>query len=230
MAYYSIPLKAGVAHVQEVPGSLILVDGIDGAAGVDVTPIVNGSRQVTMPGRKSGFKYRTQFDAVELSAAADCQVRIFLTTNDVTLGFTDGAQVNVLGAVQVTNGTDQRLPVDLSGGTVNVTANNVGISNDNSKAVPTKPKALATIVNLPAVTVGTAAAQLVADATLERLHVRNGSDTQVIALGGPTVTLANAAVVLYPGETMIEDQAAGATWYAISDAAGATAFVMGVKS
>lgn len=230
MAYYSIPLKAGVAHVQDVPGSLILVDGIDGAAGVDVTPIVNGSRQVTMPGRKAGFKYRTQYDAVELVAAADCQVRIFLTTNDVTLGFTDGAQVNVIGAVQVTNGTDKRLPVDLAGGTVTVTADNVGINNTNANAIPTRRQALATFVHVNAVAINTGAAQaLVSDATLRRVCIRNASASASVAIGGAGVTLANAAIVLGPGDVWTDDESAGAAWFATSDQNGADVRVMGAK-
>lgn len=230
MAYYSIPLKAGVAHVQDVPGSLILVDGIVGAAGVDVTPIVNGSRQVTMPGRKAGFKYRTQYDAVELVAAADCQVRIFLTTNDVTLGFTDGAQVNVLGSVQVTNGVDARLPVDVAGGTVNVTATNVGINNTDASPVPTRRAALSQLVHLAPVAVGTGAAQqIAADATLKRLTIYNADLTARVAIGGATVTLANAAIILQPGDTWTEDQGAAINWYAVSDKAGADVRVMGAK-
>jgi len=218
MAYYSIPLKAGVAHVQDIPGSLILVDGIDGAAGVDLTPIVSGSRQVTMPARKAGFKYRTQYDAVELVAAADCQVRIFLTTNDVTLGFTDGAQVNVVGSVLVSNGVDKRVPVDLANGTVTVTASDVAISNK-----------LTTLTHFPVGTIGTVAASVVNDATQKRLRFRNTHATAVIALGGATVTVANAAILLNPGDVWTEDDAPGANWYAISDTANATLAMMGMK-
>ena len=259
MAFYSIPLKAGVAHVQDVPGSLILVDGIDGAAGVDVTPIVNGSRQTTMPARKAGFKYRTQYDAVELVAAADCQVRIFLTTNDVTLGFTDGAMVNVIGAVQVTNGSANRLPVDLANGTVNVQATNVGINNTDATAVPVRQRAgdnfivdsklgavfmvspdaaamfkvdrkrLATVVDVGVVAVGVARVQLVADNTLERVRFRNTHATAQVAIGGAGVTLANAAVVLQPGDVWNEEDAPGATWYAISDTAATNVAITGLK-
>jgi hypothetical protein len=229
MAYYSIPLKAGVPHVQDVAGSLILVDGIDGAAGVDVTPILNGSRQVTMPARKAGFKYRTQFDAVDLVAAVDCQVRIFLTTNDVSLGFTDGAQVNVLGSVQVTNGADQRLPVDLANGTVNVTADNVGINNTNNTAIPMRNQALSVLVDLAAAVVGVAAASVSNDATLRRLRFRNESAAARVGLGGAGVTMAKAAIIIGPGEMWIEDDAAGANWYAVSDTAGADLRMVGVK-
>jgi len=218
MAYYSIPLKAAVPHVQEIPGALILVDGVDGAAGVDITPIISGSRQVTMPGRKAGFKYRVQYDAVELVAAVDCQVRIFLTTNDVTLGFTDGAQVNVAGSVLVTNGADNRLPVDIAGSNIQMTASNVGINNN-----------LTTLTHFGVGTVGVAAASVVNDATQKRLRFRNTHATASIALGGPGVTLANAAVVLNPGDVWTEDDAPGANWYAISDTAGATLAMMGVK-
>jgi hypothetical protein len=230
MAFYSIPLKAGVPHVQEVAGALILVDGIDGAAGVDITPIVNGSRQVTMPGRKAGFKYRTQYDAVELVAAADSQVRVFLTTNDVTLGFTDGAQVNVLGAVQVTNGPDVRVPVDIAGGTVTVTADNVGINNTDDLAIPVRHQSLKTIVDHAPVVINTGAAQsLINDATFAKLRIRNADDVAMVAIGGIGVTLANATILLPPGAVWVEDDAAGAAWYAVSDTDGADVRVIGMK-
>ncbi len=229
MAFYNIPLKAGVLHVQDVPGTLILVDGIVGAAGVDVTPIINGSLQTTMPARKAGFKYRTGYDAVQLRADVDCVVSIFLTTNDVSLGFTDGAQVNVAGGVSIVNAADARVPVDIGGGTVNVTASNVAIGNTNASPVPVQRQALSTLVDMNPVAVGTAAVQLVADPTLKRLVVRNASATQVVAIGGATVTLAKAAVVLQPSEMWSEEDAAGATWYAIADAAGADVRLLGVK-
>jgi len=218
MAYYSIPLKAGVPHLQEIPGALILVDGVDGAAGVDITPITSGSRQVTMPARKAGFKYRVQFDSVELVAAADCQVRIFLTTNDVTLGFTDGAQVNVVGSVLVSNGDDNRVPVDLASGSVTVTASDVGINNK-----------LTVLTHFPVANVGTVAASVVNDVTQKRLRFRNTHATAVIALGAAGVTVANAAILLNPGDVWTEDDAPGANWSAISDTANASLAIMGMK-
>jgi hypothetical protein len=230
MAYYKLPLKAGIEYVQDVLGSVILVDGIDGAAGVDVTPSMNGARMTTMPARKAGFKYQVKYDQVVLVAAADCTVAIFLTNNDVNLGFTDGAQVNVLGAVQVTNGADQRLPVDLAGGVVNVTADNVGISNDNSKPVPVQQQALTTIVHSAPVAINPGAAQALSnDATMKRLVIRNASPTANVAIGAAGVTLANAAILLAPGDIWVESDAAGAAWFATSDTAGADVRVQGVK-
>lgn len=231
MAFYRIPLKAGVEHVQYIAGSLILVDGIDGAAGVDVTPIFNNSPQVTMPARKAGFKYRTNYDAVALRAAVDCVVGIFLTTNDVSLGFTDGAQVNVLGSVELTNGVDKRVPVDLANGTVNVNAVNVGINNTDANPVPVRPQAMKTLVTfVPKVYGPGAAAGLVSDASLLRLRVRNNSQAGLLAIGSADVTMANAAIILKPGEMWVEEDAAGAAWYACTDTAGTEARIMGVKA
>jgi hypothetical protein len=216
MAFYSIPLKAGVPHVQDVAGVLILVDGIDGAAGVDVTPIINGSLQTTMPARKAGFKYRTGFDAVQLSAGTDCTVRIFLTTNDVSLGFTDGAQVNVAGGVSILNAADNRVPVDLAGGTVQVTAGQVDL------------KPLTTLVDKPAANVMQVAAQVMADATLRRIAFRNASASAQVALGGAGVSL-DSPITLGPGDIYFADDAAGATWYAIADQDNVKLSMMGMK-
>jgi hypothetical protein len=41
--------------------------------------------------------------------------------------------------------------------------------------------------------------------------------------------MAKAAIIIGPGEMWIEDDAAGANWYAISDTAGADLRMLGVK-
>jgi hypothetical protein len=228
MAYYKIPLKAGVEYRQDVIGSIILVDAIDGAAGVDITPMRNGTPQRTMPDRRVAFKYHTGFDAVILKAAVDCTVSIFLTDSDVSLGFTDGSQVNVLGSVSVSNGVDQRVPVDLAGGTVTVSADNVGINNTDANAVPVVQKAntkFATIVyqaqavtDVAAVAVTAVRAALVAaDANRRGLRIRNVG-ANAVAIGGAALTYAGAAVILQPGETWNESEAPGAAWYCVCDA------------
>lgn len=242
MGYYSIPLTANETQTIDVSGSLILVDSIDGAAGVDITPVRNGTPQRTMPGRKTAFKYRVGYDAVQLRATADCTVSIFLTTDDVSLGFTDGAQVNVLGAVAITNAADARVPVDLSGGTINLTAENVGISNtidnpvpvkvgnDDDEAVVVRQQSLTTIVDHTAATINTGPAQLlVSDPTFRSLRVRNASQSAVVVIGGPAVSLASATIELQPGDVWVEEHAPGAAWYATSDTAAADVRVMGVK-
>jgi len=68
------------------------------------------------------------------------------------------------------------------------------------------------------------------DATLKRLRIRNASTNgAVVAIGGAAVTLANAAIVLQPGEVWMEDDAAAAAWYAVSDVNGASVCLMGMK-
>lgn len=230
MSYYQFRLQAGVPFRVNVSGKLILVDDVDGAAGVDITPIRGGSNQRTMPKRKKAFKFWIDYDAIELQADAACTVSMFLSFTDVSLGFADGALVNVAGGVSVLNGPDSRVPVDVAGGVVNVTADNVGVSNTDANPVPVKLQAFANLVHLPAVAVNTGAAQaVVADATLKRLRLRNESSTARIAVGGAGVTMANAAIILEPGDTFIESDAAGASWFAVSDTNGASLRVMGVK-
>lgn len=230
MSYYIITLAANKPVNMTVAGTVILIDDLGAAPGLDITPSYGGHDLPKMPNRKKAFKFMESFDAVTLSAPVDCTVALFLSKNDVSLGFADGSLVNVSGQVSISNTSAARVPVDVAGGVVNVTATNVGINNDNTSAVPTKLKTLGTIVNNPAQVVDTVAALLVSETTFERLHIRNASDTQNIALGGSGVTFANAAVILAPGDSMIEDQAAGAAWYAVADQAGAAARVMGVHS
>lgn len=216
MSYYKFRLQAGVPFQAAVQGRMILVDEVDGAAGVDITPMRNNSTLRTLPNRKKAFKLWIDYDAIVLQAATACTVSLFLSVTDVSLGFADGALVNVAGGVEILNGLDKRIPVDLAGGTVNVNASSVA------------NQALNTIVNLAQVVVGVAAASVVNDNTLRRLRFRNSHATANIALGGAGVTM-ESPILLGPGQSWIEEDAAGANWYAISDTAGATLAMQGLK-
>ena len=68
-----------------------------------------------------------------------------------------------------------------------------------------------------------------ADATLRRLRVRNGHATARVAIGGAGVTMENAAVVIEPGDIWIEDDAAGAAWFVVSDTAATAVQLQGLK-
>jgi hypothetical protein len=232
MAYYRFQLQAGIALRAPVAGRVILLDDLGGASGLDITPNYGGRDLPTMPGRQKAFKFMEPFDAVTLTAPVDCNVGIFLSASDVSLGFTSGSAVSVSGGqLTIANDGTQRVPVDLAGGVVNVSATNVGVNNNNAAAVPVKNQALSTIVNFAAVTVNAAAqaVQLVSDATLRRLRIRNSHATATIAIGGAGVTLAGSPIQLGPGDMFIEEDAAGAVWYVVTDTAGATVQIQGLK-
>jgi hypothetical protein len=231
MAYYTVNLKANTPVTFNVKGRLILVDSLGGASGVDITPVDNGRELTKMPARQVAFKFQVDYDAVILQTPADATVGLFLSMTDVNLGFSAGSAVSVAGgSIIVTNGGDQRVPVDMAGGTVNVNATNVGINNNDAQAVPTRAGALTTILHAVPAAINTGAAQaLPADPTWKRLHITNQSPTAIIYIGASSVTAANAAIKLGPGESWVEDAAAGVTWYATSDTNGADVRVMGVK-
>lgn len=156
----------------------------------------------------------------------------------------------VLGVVTVDNTNAEAIPVlQKPGEAFEVHVNNVAplavsltetkINNSDAQAVPVVPKVGAvfsvkdvqcsTIVNIAPVSAGLAAVALVADATLRRLRVRNGHATATIALGGVGITMATAAIVLAPGDIWNESEAAGASWYAISDTAATPVLMQGLK-
>ena len=232
MSYYRIPLQAGQPFKQNTAGTLLLIDSTGVANGVDVMLTrKGGSDGVTMPGRQTAFRLVEPFEGVTFTSAVDTVLGVFLSTADVQLGFVSGGAVAVPGGVVVTNTVAERVPVDVGGAVIEVTATNVGINNDNANAIPVQQQALATIVHLAPATINTGAAQaLVNDATYKRLRIKNASDTQTIAIGGAGVTLANGAIILAPGDMWEEGDAAGAAWYAVADADGADVRVMGVKA
>jgi|GEM_PF-5031834 len=128
--------------------------------------------------------------------------------------FHDSAiNATIAGAVQVTN-------------TVTTT-----VGNTNAQAIPTQMQALATITDEAAVTITTANTiqPLISDPTQRILRIRNGNATGNLYIGSSTLTIANAAIVLAPGDLWIEQEAAGAAWYAISDTAGMIVQIQGLK-
>jgi hypothetical protein len=243
VSYYQVNLKAGQDYHLNVAGSVLLVDAVGVAGGIDITPVKNGSEKQTMPGRKIGFKYWIDFDGLKINAAVDTVAAVFVSFKDVNLGFSDGANVKVPDGVLVTNDATRRVPVDLGGAAINVTATNVGVNNTDANPVPVKLHASddatplpvlkqqqSTIVNYAPIAAGLAAAALVSDAALRRFTVRNNNAAAKIAIGGAGVTMANAAVILNPGDVWVEDDAPGAAWFVVSDTAGQFANVLGLKA
>jgi len=236
--FYTIVLRAGVDHQQSVSGKLILVDDIGAADGIDITPMLNGGNGRTMPKRKKAFKCWVDYDAVVLRSDVDTTVSLFLASRDVSLGFADGALVNVVGEVTVGNDPGARVPVDIGGGNVQVTATAVGINNTDANAIPTVQKAgsttvveqkegaefrmrpylAATVTEVGTLAVSDARLPLIAAAAGRRgLRIKNIGPNPV-AIGGAAVTMANAVVLIQPGETWNENEAPGAAWYCLTDA------------
>ena len=216
--FYTINLTANKPYTHDVPGALILIDDIIGATGVDIALVHNGREAKFVPNRKTAFRMKAPFDAVIFRSAVACTVTVFLTFTDVSLGFADGASVNVDGQVKITNDGASRVPVDIGGGTVNVTASGVTVGNTDATAVPVK-QLMAAAVSDPAPVAVTAAATVILAALPARrgLRLRNAG-VNAVAIGGALVTFAAAAVVIQPGETWAEGDAPGAAWYGICEA------------
>ncbi|MFC4932950.1 hypothetical protein [Massilia sp. GCM10023247] len=140
MSYRVFTLKAGQPVQIPVQGKVILVDDTGEAEGVDITPMKGGATFTKMPKRQKAFKCFADYDAIILEAAVDCVVSMFLSQTDVSLGFASGALVNVMGQVSIGNDPDNRVPVDIGGGLIEVTASNVGINNTDETAVPMRQR------------------------------------------------------------------------------------------
>lgn len=239
MSYKKIPLLAGVPLTLDIPGMLLLIDSTGVAGGVDVQLVRNGTPGTTMPDRKAAFRHVGAFDAVTFTAAVDTTVAAFLSNDDVQLGLNDGSSVKVPDGLKITNEAGEPIPV-LFGGTVAPVFGSATVTNDDAAAIPVKQKVGAVFTvqtekltvladHTPGV-INTGAAQLlISDATFKRLRVKNASAVARVAIGGVAVTMANAAIILEPGDMWTEDDAPGAAWYATSDTAAADVRVLGVK-
>jgi hypothetical protein len=236
MSLYTFSVKAGAPFYVKTPGTVLLVDSVSVSAGVDITLIKNGAERPKMPGRKAAFKINDDFDELILASAVDITVALFISFNDVNLGFQDGANVNIPNGVNVTNAIGSPVPVTftqviqpLGSVTVNNTPAQAVPIDPGSKVFLTQEQRLATVVNIAPVIAGLAQVQLVNDPTLLNYRARNTSATAKIGIGATGVTMANAAIVLLPGETFFEDDAAGASWFVISDTAGTQVNILGLK-
>jgi hypothetical protein len=230
---YTLKLTGGQRYAQATGGRVLLIDDIGAASGVDVTLVDDGRELATIPGRVAAFKLVQKFESVVFQSNVDATIRVFLSNNDVDLGYRSG--ITVVGAVSVTNTPDVHVT-----NTPNVAVTNVPdvhvtntptvtVGNNDAAAVPTRHKLLTTVTNIAPVSVGVAQTALVNDATLLQLRIRNAHATATIAIGPTGVTLVNGAVVLGPGEQWIEEDAPGIAWFAISDTAATSVQIQGLK-
>ena len=245
MSYQTITLQAGIPHRLDIECALILIDAVSTADGVDLQTLDRGgAASVVIPGRKAAFRLTGKFEGVILSAAVVTTVSLFLSKTDVQLGVVDGSAVSIPNGVRVINSDAQPVPVKTPAGQplevsfAGTVAPVLGvITNSDAQAIPVKPQIgaiftveqatevdtrpylAAAVANVAPVAVTAVAAALVAaSATRRGLRLRNVGANPV-ALGGAGVTFAGAAVVIQPGETWNENEAPGAAWYVICDAA-----------
>lgn len=110
-----------------------------------------------------------------------------------------------------------------------ISAGAMTVSNSDAAAVPMRHQNLSTVTNIGAVSIGIVETALVSDATLKQIRFRNMHAAANVAIGPAGITLATAAIILAPGDTWLEEDAAGIAWKAISDTAATPVAVMGLK-
>lgn len=230
MSYHKITLKAGIPFRRDIIGRLLLIDDCGVAGKVDVQMLVAGSADVVMYDRRAGFRRVAAFEGVILTSAVDTVVKLFLAMEDVQLG------VNEL---EISNPADNPVNV-LFAGTVNPVLGVVTVDNTDAEAIPIQQKVghvfqveqasevdarlyqAAVVTNVaPLAVTAVAGVMLAASATRRGFRVKNNG-ANAVAIGGAGIVFADAVVLIQPGETWNENEAPGAAWYAICDAAAAS--------
>lgn len=215
MSYHSIQLRAGQAHRIDIAGRLILVDSVGDSSGVDIEILSRESSKTTViPKRKAGFRMVAEYSGIILTCATDALIGIFLSVSDVNLGTVDGAAVTVPDGVIVNNGPSNPVSVAFDN-PINI--GTVRVENNLTQIIGGAPLA-----------VGLVATSISNDPTLKKLRMRNNSDVAVILIGGPDVAL-GSPILLEPGDVFIEEDAAGAHLFAVSDVDGALLVIQGLK-
>ncbi|OHV95924.1 hypothetical protein AKG95_13670 [Janthinobacterium lividum] len=269
----------------------ILVDSVSTGQGVDIALVRTGTASPYIPGHQAGFRLVEDFGGVLLRSALDCEVGIFLATNDVQLGGTAGGAVVIPSGVAVTNDLAHSIPVTLTsssnttpipvslanirvsntpeqaipvlfGGTVAPVLGVVTVDNTNAEAIPVLQKPgevfevhvnnvdgqalpvvqkaghvftveqatevdtrpyLAAVVNdrVPVAVAAAVGVLVTVSATRRGLRIKNAG-AAAVAIGGATLAYATAAVLIQPGETWNENEAPGAAWWCVCDAAKAS--------
>ena len=214
MSYQTINLQAGVPYRVGIAGRLILIDNIGASDGVDVRVLRQGTPDTVIPKRKAAFRMVTPYDDVLFTTSIDTTIGVFLSTFDVEIGYVDRAAVTIPDGVEITNTAANPVPVvfdqDINIGIVQVENN------------------LTIIVDSAPVAVGLVATPISNDPALKRLRMRNVSNMAIIAIGGAGVAL-GSPIILHPGESYWEDDAAGAALYAIANEANAMLQLQGLK-
>jgi plastocyanin len=237
---YTEYIAAGVPLTLAVGGSVLYVQRSEAGQVLDIDFIKgNASQGVQRVGK--GFKAQPAggFDTVRIKASAGGTVEFVVTDGDLNVQFDDANTIigNDDGmAVPIRAKAGERIPVDIGGGTVQVTADNVRINNTDANAVPVTQKAgasftveqkagvefktrdyLASVVtDYDPVAVNAASMMLLVAAVARRgLRIRNAGDNPV-AIGGAGVSFANAVILIQPGETWNENEAPGAEWHCVT--------------
>ncbi len=140
MSYQLIRLSAGLEMRVDIPGRLILVDSVSTGQGVDIALVRTGTASPYIPGRQAGFRLVEDFGGVLLRSALDCEVGIFLATNDVQLGGTAGGAVVIPSGVAVTNDLAHSIPVTLTSSSnttpIPVSLASIRVNNTAGQAIP----------------------------------------------------------------------------------------------
>ena len=241
MNTYSEFIEPGATLRLALGGRTLLVQRSGAGPVLDITFKQRGGGQ-TVERVGSGFKASPVggFDGIEISTSAAGVVDFLITDGDVQIP-TDATKIgNDDGeAIPIRTPAGQPLAV-LFAGTVAPVLGSTKTTNTDAEAVPvqqkigavftTQAEKLSTLADHAKAVINAGAAQLlISDATFKRLVVKNAHAVARVALGGASMTFADAAIILEPGDTWTEGDAAGAAWWAVSDIAGADVRVLGIK-
>ncbi|WP_186082804.1 hypothetical protein [Burkholderia gladioli] len=228
-------ITAAAGYTANLKGLTLFIQQCDQGDMLTVTLVDVVGNRYTVQDIGAGAKLRplAGFTSVQIATPVDANVQFIVTSGDIDIQNSQVEAVIANGdgaAVPVRVPAGQRLPVDIGGGTVDVTASNVTIGNTAASPVPVQVQPPASApADAGAVAVGTAGAALVAASAGRRsLRVRNAGPGLMALTSAAGTTFANAALVIQVGDTYIERDAPQAAWYAVSDT-GTTANIQTVS-
>ncbi|WP_186289114.1 hypothetical protein [Burkholderia gladioli] len=219
-------IKAGADYAANLKGLTLFVQQCDQGDVLTITLVDALGNRYAVQDIGAGAKLRplAGFTSVQISTPIDANVQFIITSGDIDIQNSQVESVIANGdgsPVPVRVPAGQRLPVDIGGGTVNVTASNVTVGNAPANPVPIAAQpAGSAAAEAGGVAVGTATgagAVLAAAAGRKRAIFYNAGPGKVALTASNTVAFASAALILQPGDAWKETDAPHIAWYAISD-------------
>jgi hypothetical protein len=198
---YSLGLSANQQQARPAKGAYLLFTDLGAASSVVVEMRAGNvllEKFTAAKGDKARVEAGLQFDTLVFTSTVDTAIKFVVSNGLVDINLIEGATVTVGNSI----------------------ANPVAVSAVDLPAAAITDGAAGVNIND-----GGGVAQLIVAADVNRRALRFANiGTDAVALGGVNVKWAGRVIVLYPGDTFVEDRAANLAWYGVT-AAGTTAVV-----
>jgi hypothetical protein len=217
MKSYRETILPGVGLSQRLGGRMFYIQRCS-AGPVLTVDLYRGGDVQTVENVGKGFKAEPVggFDAFRVRTAVESVVDFVIADGNVQVQFDEETTIGNMDGQAIPIRTPVGAPLEvLFGGTVSPVLGVVTIDNNDLEAIPFKVVQALSVVNVaPSAVTDVPVQILAASPTRKGARFRNVGE-EPVALGGADVNFDDAVVIVQPGETWNENEAAPAAWSAV---------------